>query len=66
MKRSQVADEIKDLLVINTGCSRTFADALAYDILNTLEKKIGMLPPARNADLKSEYGYARIYEWEKE
>lgn len=28
--------------------------------------KAGMLPPTRNADQKSSYGYARINEWSEE
>lgn len=37
----------------------------ASNILEVVEKA-GMLPPCRNADQKSSYGYARVYEWEKE
>jgi len=35
----------------------------AANILQIVEAA-GMLPPIRNADQKSSYGYARIYEWE--
>ncbi len=35
------------------------------EILSDLEK-VGMLPPVRNADQKSSYGYARVWIWEKE
>ena len=40
-------------------------DEFADNILSWLEEA-GMLPPVRNADLKSSYGWARVYEWETE
>lgn len=35
------------------------------ELLGFLEHK-GMLPPPRDANLKSSYGYARVYTWEDE
>ena len=44
-----------------------YIDAMEFcSLLLQLTEEMGMLPPRRNADLKSSYGYAQIYEWEKE
>lgn len=65
MKRSRVLEEIKDILICKLDCSRSFAEHVSEEILDKIEN-VGMLPPTRNADLKSAYGYARVQEWEKE
>lgn len=40
-------------------------EKVAGDILTAIEEA-GILPPQRDADLRSSYGYAQIWEWSKE
>lgn len=65
MKRSKVANKLVKLLkdwegsMLDKNC--------ANEILTLLTgPEVGMLPPPRNADQKSSYGYARVYAWENE
>lgn len=65
MKKSEALKAIKDSLYCHLPQYKECPDYIAETVLQSLEG-LGMLPPIRNADLKSMYGYARIYEWEKE
>lgn len=40
-------------------------EGVAQRVLDAIERA-GMLPPQRNADKESSYGYAQVWEWEKE
>jgi len=42
-----------------------FAHRLASTMLEACEEA-GMLPPQRDAENKSSYGYAQLWRWEKE
>ncbi len=61
MKRSEAIRIIKDNLSGYTPDDEKCANWILEDL-----EKVGMLPPQRNADQKSSYGYAQIWEWEKE
>jgi aromatic ring-opening dioxygenase catalytic subunit (LigB family) len=63
MKRSEMLEKIEDSIFFEIGPSPG-SKKLADEILQEIEKE--MIPKARNADQKSDYGYARVYEWDTE
>lgn len=62
MKRSDALNIIQEQI---NKCSGKDWVIVADKILYALEG-IGMLPPQRNADQKSSYGYAQVFTWENE
>lgn len=64
MKRS----EMLKLMWDEVTSTRTYMET-TMEILDKairVAEENGMLPPCRDADQKSSYGYARIFEWDKE
>jgi len=64
MKRSEMIKLMNDTYIKFDTKMSTTRDKMSL-ILEEMEK-VGILPPCRDADVKSEYGYARIWKWSKE
>ncbi len=72
MKRSEALNLIANRLDFLSGNFQgvrnyfTKKELSNADVILTTLEQAGMLPPVRNADQKSSYGYARVYTWERE
>lgn len=62
LRKSELREALVDLFAANHDI---LTDVRADQIIGLVED-MGMIPPTRDADRRSSYGYARINQWEKE